>query len=229
MTDTDSKVPDIPALWYDTDYIYGTPAELYLYGRLGEFEIAHIPTYSLRWLSAENCPNWKGSNRSICPAGAAGLLVAGYYPTCDRFLHSGSYISTPVAVELEALRDCGRRIKDRWRRTFGSPKGCAVEVWCEDGGERGRVLLSEGVITALACALLYGSGSGYDQSLAAGSASNLAALSLPKGRDYVLVADGDETGRKNAAVLSHKLNYSLEVIYNEKGKDAADVIRRTKS
>lgn len=218
-----SAVPDICALWDRTEHIAGTPAESYLYGRLGRIDLAGIPGYSLRWLPAESAPCWKNSDTSICPAGSAGLLVAGYYPTCDRYLHRGCWISPPQAVELEALRPCGRRPRGdrRWRRTFGSRREAAAEVWCHEGGERGTVALAEGIITALAAAQKYCGRHG--QALAAGSADNLPHLRLPPHRDYVLVADGDAAGRVAAGRMLLSLP-DLKVHHSPDGKDAADGI-----
>lgn len=226
----DSKVPSIAAVWDNTQHIAGTPAQLYIHGRLGPIDIAHIPSYSLRWLPADKAPCWQDTDRSIVPHGAAGLLVAGYYRTCSDYIIDAGYINPPRAIELEALRPCGRRPRQRWRRTFHSPLGCAIEVWYRPERPSQRIIYAEGVASALAAAQLYATCQ-TTIALAVGSAHNLThaniyAPSQVYSHQVIIASDGDDIGSKFAAEAASNYTH-IHHRPSPEGKDPYDIYHDT--
>ena len=169
----------VRALWACGVHLFGDcPGRRYLESRRVWQPFGYR---SVRWLASESAPapvpqaRWWG-----LPCGASGALLYGY--TRDGEV---------VAVGLEALRVDGRRLLERWRRTFGSRAGAAFRV-CESDD---ILQIAEGEIDALAVARAC-PGSVY----AVGGTSGFAGMSALVGahRELVIHADGDRGGRRAA-------------------------------
>ena len=94
-------------------------------------------------------------------------------------------------VQLEALTAQGRRLPQRWRRTYGPIKGAYFRV---DAYNPGELRLVEGPVTALAARWLWPDSSVWATAGASGLKALDIALFKALGLPVVVVADGDRDG-----------------------------------
>ena len=178
-----------------------TPASHYLTGRYV------LPPPALRrqlvpaglladcaWLSAERAPrlnfkDWPGWPG--LPDNAAGAFLC-------RFRTADGALS---AVSLEALDAKGRRLQQRWRRTFGQKQGAAFHVRTQDTDDTPLIALCEGEIDAIALVWDGRLTDVYALGGTAGFATDLTARHLWEEGRVVIVGDADEKGRKAALTL----------------------------
>ncbi|WP_144299804.1 DUF7146 domain-containing protein [Elioraea rosea] len=191
------------ALWERGLPITGTVAETYLRSRA----LGAVASDALRFLPAER-------HKEAAHVGPVLLAAA-----CDE-------AGTVRAVHRTWLREdgTGKAKVDPPRKTLGSPTGCAVRLLLASA----KVVLAEGLETALAAAALFG--------LPAWScltAGGLEAVQLPAPIRSVLVAadnDVSGTGQRAADALAQRLlaeGRAVRVaIPDRPGEDFNDILRR---
>lgn len=177
----------------------------YLAGRGAWPPDAALPP-SVRWLdraAAERLnPTLPERQRVRLPRNAAGAIVY-----CFARRDAGL-----VAVQIEPLQADGARApwparkfggKPTTRQTRGAPNGTAFPVKPADA-DNGPIHVAEGPVDALAIACWRNA-----QAWGAGGTHNLAPLApalAATGREIVIEADGDESGRMAAAELVTRLD-----------------------
>ena len=153
------------------------------------------------------------SANAIAGAMACALRLPGAGPT-----------SVPVAVHVEALTDDGRHTRPRFRKDRGPKTGAAFIVRASDMDGAGPIHVAEGEADVLAIAWwrrveAWGAG---------GSSGVLPKLALPlllTGREIIIEADGDTSGRAAAGKLEAALKAcgaAVRVIRWPSGVDPAD-------
>ena len=193
---------DPAALWRSCVAAANTPAHVYLTRRFAWPPAGPgflPPPDTVRWLHRSAAPRALG-----LPPGAAGA-VAFRYDTDGR---------QAVAVSLEALTASGERLSHRWRRTHGTKKEARFVV----AGQRTRLIVCEGEVSALACHWLYPGATAW----ALGGTAGLSAfVPPPSWHSIVVETDGDSAGNDAAAALVKR--GGVRAAANPAGMDSADV------
>jgi len=162
-----------------------------------------LPT-TVGWLEADAVRSWRRTGWPGLPDEAAGAVVFAYQQPGEARV---------CAVSLEALTSDGRRMHERWRRTFGRRRGARF-VASEGDGK--RLTVCEGEVSALACVWLYPGAGAW----ALGGTSGLSTFNLPAGVDVLANVDGDSEGFAAATALVKRGIAAVET--NAPGDDAAD-------
>ncbi|MDE0207151.1 MAG: toprim domain-containing protein [Candidatus Tectomicrobia bacterium] len=193
---------DPATLWRSCMAVANTPAHVYLTKRFVWPPTASgflPPPDTVRWLHRSAAPRALG-----LPSGAAGAVTF-RYDTGDR---------QAVAISLEALTVSGERLSDRWRRTHGTKKEARFVV----AGQRTRLIVCEGEVSALACHWLYPGATVW----ALGGTAGLSAFVPPLSWYSIVVeTDGDPAGNDAAAALVKR--GGVRAVANPAGMDSADV------
>ena len=185
-------------LWKAGQRADGTPARLYLAGRLAwppDGVGCDLPP-SVRWVDAKAA---KEAGYAL-PKWAAGAVLY-------RFeARDGS----GRAVSLDAVTDEGKRgdqLPDtvRFRRTLGARDG-GTFLARRDTDDLCPLVLAEGEVTALATRHMVSSAAevravGGAAALRSHAAQGVAASAVGRGRQVVVAADNDPDGRRSAATL----------------------------
>lgn len=181
---------------------------------------------SVRWIDASAMR--KAGCKGV-PQWAAGAMLCCY--------ENGAGETT--AVSLEVLDDAGQKGvgKNRWRRTYGSRSHSSFIAQIDTRSRRAdafkvdvvgdwdAVVVAEGEVTALACALKRPGA----KVLCAGGTSNMLrtadmAFESASGKTAVVIEiDGDEPGRKAGAKIVEAHPHA-NVVKSPDGQDVADVL-----
>lgn len=180
----------------------GTPAARYLdrRGTWTDGEAGPLPD-SLRW-----CPGDAAPVR--LPDGAAGVLVW-RLTDCD----TGEPV--PDAVQVEALTDDGKRLPERWRRSYGQITGRCFQA---GDSEASVLVLAEGPCDGLALARLSLPGVMIRAALSSGALPALARAWTGK---VLVCLDGDAAGR-SAAEKVREARPDARMIHGKPGHDPDD-------
>ena len=222
-------------LWHDSEAADDSPAHVYLSEHRNVWPPADVGVplpSSVRWVSVDAMRN---TGCKDIPDWASGAMLCRY--------EDGEGNGT--AVTLEALDANGHRRNgdERWRRTYGSRMNSSFVAQSPSADAPSRaesvdafkvgiaggcdaIVISEGEVTALACALQRPG----SKVLAAGGTANMVraadmAAEAATGDTKVIVeADGDDPGRKAASRIL-QAHPCVLVHESPEGQDAADVLQ----